>query len=166
MRPDAVKQLLIELIEEAYRGPAWHGPALKATLRGITRPETIWRPPSGRHSIWELTVHAAFWKYRVAQRLRPGGPPFPLKGSNWFSVPAGAIGPAWRDATRLLEDQHERLVAALEQFPSAKLRARLPSIDQTAMTNVRGAALHDVYHAGQIQMLRRMFSRQAERAVM
>src|SRR5215467_5821723 len=80
---------LVAMIDEAYAGPAWHGPCLRGALRGVTAEEAAWRPASGRHNIWEVAVHTAYWKYAVRRRLtaeKRGG--FAEKGSNWFTRPS------------------------------------------------------------------------------
>ena len=92
---------LLSLLDEAYAGPAWHGPCLRGALRGVTHREAAWRPAPGRHNIWELTVHAAYWKYAVRRRLlgeMRGS--FSEKGSNFFSRPTELSERAWK------RDQH------------------------------------------------------------
>ena len=59
----------LELIDEAFVKKAWHGPNLRGTIRGLSAAEAAWRPGPGRHSVWELVVHAAYWKYAVRRRL-------------------------------------------------------------------------------------------------
>ncbi|HEY6050809.1 MAG TPA: DinB family protein, partial [Thermoanaerobaculia bacterium] len=61
--------LLLSIVDEAYDRSAWHGPNLKGSLRRLTEEEAAWRPGPGRHSAWELAVHAAYWKYAVRRRL-------------------------------------------------------------------------------------------------
>lgn len=75
--------LLARIIEEGYRRKAWQGPNLKGSLRLVTSADAAWRPGPGRHNIWEIAVHAAYWKYAVRRKIlgeRPGS--FALKGSN------------------------------------------------------------------------------------
>ena len=78
----------LELIDEAFQKKAWHGPNLRGTIRGLGAAEAAWRPGPGRHSVWELVVHAAYWKYAVRRRVtgeKRGT--FALAGSNWFPRP-------------------------------------------------------------------------------
>lgn len=79
------REKLLALIEEGFRKPAWHGPNLWSALRGITADEAVWRPAMGRHNIWEIAMHAAYWKYTVTRRLTGNKKhSFPEKGRNWF----------------------------------------------------------------------------------
>ena len=103
-------------LDEAFAGPSWHGPALYTALRGVTPKQAAWRPGRGRHSIWELVVHAAYWKHVVRQRLsgRRAGR-FPLRGTNWFVRPSGDR--TWHDDVRLLAEEHERLREVVKRLP-------------------------------------------------
>src|SRR5713101_8707856 len=56
---------LLGLLDEAYRRAAWHGPNLRGSIRGLTAREAAWRPKAGRHNIWEIVAHTAYWKYAV-----------------------------------------------------------------------------------------------------
>src|SRR3984893_16201853 len=81
-------QLILTLLGEAYEKRTWHGPNLKQSIRGVTAKQAAWRPGPGRHNIWELTVHAAYWKYAVRRRIEGGKRgSFVLKGSNFFARP-------------------------------------------------------------------------------
>jgi len=154
---DSTKRLLIDLLEEAFRRKAWHGPNLRGSLRGLTAKEARWRPDEGRKCIWDHAVHAAYWKYCVCRRIlgEPRGT-FPLPGSNWFPLPANPNENAWRDAVRLLERQHRDLLAAVEKLPAGRLADRAPGSKLTNIFVIRGAAMHDLYHTGQIQLLKRL----------
>ena len=145
-------ELLQELLEEGYRKKAWHGPNLKQALKGVTAKEAAWRPATGRHNIWEETLHAAYWKYDL-RRILEGGKrgSFVLKGSNFFVRPekGRAKDAAWKADKDILENEHEQLREAVRK-----------TLKQGAVTKVArliyGVAFHDIYHAGQIRMLRRL----------
>ena len=62
-------KLLLSLIDEAYEKKTWHGPNLRGSIRGLTAKQASWRPSPKRHNIWEIVVHAAYWKYIVRRRL-------------------------------------------------------------------------------------------------
>ena len=90
--------LLDALLEDSYRLRPWQGPSLKGSLRGVSARQALWRPAGASHGIWDLVLHAAYWKYAV-RRLLTGEKrgAFPRKGSNWFSPPASMYdgpGPA------------------------------------------------------------------------
>jgi len=59
---DARLRLLLEVFDQAYRAPSWHGTPLKGSLRGVSVRNALWRPGPKRHCIWELVLHTAYWK--------------------------------------------------------------------------------------------------------
>ena len=143
-------QLLLRILDEAFEKKAWHGPNLKGSLRGVTPGQAAFRPAPGRHSIRELALHAAYWKYAVWRRLtgvKRGS--FPLDGSNWFLRPGVPSREEWMGERALLEAQHRRLRAAV-----AGLRTPPP---KELERQIYGVAAHDLYHTGQIQYVKRLF---------
>lgn len=142
--------ILLGLLDEAFERKSWHGTNLRGSLRGLDARQAAWRPGPRRHNTWEIVVHAAYWKYAVRRRLtgeKRGS--FALPGSNWFPRPGTGGGePAWRADVALLVDEHRRLRAVVEALDERSLstNARL----------IRGIAAHDLYHAGQIQLLKRL----------
>ncbi|MCO6459309.1 MAG: DinB family protein [Pirellulaceae bacterium] len=153
-------QLLLRMLDDAFRGPSWHGPALRGSLRGLTSGQAVARPQSGRHNIWEQMLHAAYWKYTVHRRLRgEQRGSFPLAGSNWFERADASDASGWRRELALLDSMHEQLRTAVAALPEERLRE---PIGRSGKLNheqlIRGIALHDIYHAGQIQLLKRLLA--------
>ncbi len=145
--------LLLEILEQGYRKKTWHGPNLRQSIRGISAREAAWRPGEGRHNIWEEVVHAAYWKYVVRRRLlREKRGSFALKGSNWIARGEAEDEAAWKRDLELLETSHRNLRSAIEGLPDARF-------DKKTVAMIFGVAFHDVYHAGQIRMLRRLQSK-------
>ncbi len=118
-----VVQLLLSSFDEAYERKAWHGPNLRASLRGVTAAEALKRPGKGRHNIWELAVHAAYWKYIGRRRLTGDRQSkFALKGSNWTIAPSRVSEGDWREVIRLLDIEHRALREAIASVSDATLR--------------------------------------------
>ena len=165
MPPSAV-DLLRRLIDESYEKKAWQGPNLRGALRGVTAAQAAWRPVGGRHSIWELVAHAAYWKYAVARMLAGGKRgAFPEKGSNWFARSGPLTEQAWRADLSNLDAQHRKLREAVVALGSSELARKPPGSRHTTDTLVYGVASHDVYHTGQIQMLKRLWRDQREESL-
>jgi DinB family protein len=155
----AVRELL-RLLDEGYDHPTWHGPNLRAAVARVTPREALWRPGAKRHNIWEVTVHAAYWKYIVRRRLRgEKRGSFVMKGSNWFSSPGRASEKEWRAVLSLLAEEHRKLRSAVATISPASLNRRMKKSKWTAAQSIGGVALHDVYHAGQIQLLKRQMKK-------
>lgn len=148
----------LDLLAEAFDRKSWHGTNLLGSIRGLSASEALRRPAPGRHNIWEIAVHAAYWKYAVRQQLTGGKRgTFALKGSNWFARESGT-GAEWKRDVALLKSEHRALVRAVEMLAPKELTRLSPRGKFTMAGLVRGAAAHDLYHAGQIQVLKRLIS--------
>lgn len=157
--PDVVR-LLAENVQPARGRQGWHGgPTPVGALRGVTAEQARWRPAPGRHSIWELALHVAYWKYAVRRRLEGGeAPRFPRSPANWPRVPDPADDAAWAADVALLRAEHERLAATIAAFPAARLDDRPPGRKRwTYGELIVGVAQHDAYHTGQIQVLKKLW---------
>jgi hypothetical protein len=153
---ESVAQLLA-VIDRAYDRRSWHGTNLRGSIRGLTLDQVCWRPARRRHNIWEIVVHAAYWKYTVRRRLkgeRRGS--FDLEGSNWFVRPLRRDESAWKADVALLERTHRAMRDAVAALPPETLGRTLPGGSVTAFELIAGIAAHDLYHAGQIQLLKRL----------
>ena len=149
--------LLVRILDQGYDKKAWHGTNLRGSLRGLTLEEAAWRPGPQRHNIWEIMIHAAYWKYAVTRRLtgaKRGS--FVLKGSNWFPRSENLSKELWQQDLRLLEETHRSLRAAIGALTPRDLSRTAPGGSTKVEALVYGVACHDVYHAGQIQLLKRL----------
>ncbi len=155
--------LLLRIIDQSYDHRAWHGTNLRGSLRGVTLEEASWRPGPGRHNIWEIAVHTAYWKYAVRRRLlgeKRGS--FPLKGSNWFVRQFSDGEEAWRADLKLLTETHLNMREAISDIQESQLYVRCLGSRVTNAATIYGIACHDVYHAGQIQLLKRLLRQQKQ----
>lgn len=159
MRRDVA--LLVEMLDHAFTGRGWHGTTLTGALRGVTPTQALARPAGARHSVWDLVLHTAYWKYVVRCRLTGRRPPegFPRSPSNWPAVPPRPSPALWRRDVRLLKEMHAELRAAVVALPPRRLGARSPSGQWRLAEMIHGVAAHDLYHTGQIQLLKRLSTR-------
>ncbi len=153
-------EIVLAMIDQAFDRRSWHGTNLKGSLKGMTAREAAWRPAPGRRNAWELALHAAYWKYTARRRLlgETRGS-FPLKGSNFFERPEGSpTESAWRTDVRLLVETHRKLREAIARLTPAELRATQPGSKVSNLALVTGIAAHDLYHAGQIQLITKLLA--------
>jgi hypothetical protein len=149
--------ILLQLVNEGYHVHTWHGPNLRGSIRGLTVEQALWRPAPDRHNIWEIVIHAAYWKYIVRRRLlneKRGS--FPIKGSNWFERPVEVTQKAWLKDIQLLDDTHKSMCNAIRQLKTTDLRKKPKGSKFSNKSMICGIANHDIYHAGQIQLLKRL----------
>lgn len=149
--------LLLLQLEQAFDHRSWHGTNLLGSVRRLNPEEAQWRPAEGRHNAWEILVHTAYWKYTVRRRLtgEPRGS-FQLSGSNWFARPVEATARALKADIELLREVHVKLLDAVARFDRRRLGAIPRGSRFTFRDLVIGVAAHDLYHAGQIQVLKRL----------
>lgn len=154
-------ELLIQVLDQAFDVRAWHGTTLKGSIRGLKLPLAVWRPAPGRHSIWEIMVHAAYWKYAVRRGLTGESKgSFPRKGSDWPAVPSVPTAAGFKADVALLRDQHALLRDAIAQLSPRRLKTTRKGLKWRNEQYIYGAASHDLYHAGQIQLIKRLFATQ------
>ena len=153
MKANNQASLLLRVFDEAYNRKAWHGPNLRGAIRRVDEKQAAWRPGPGRHSIADIVIHCAYWKYTVRRLIADGKRgSFRLKGSNWFELPAKLSAEQWREYVAWLDEEHALL---REAIGSARLdRALGAGKTGTIGSRVYSIAMHDVYHAGQIQTLK------------
>ncbi len=143
-------------LEQSYDHSTWHGPNLKNSLRGLSLAAALYRPQASRHNIWELMLHCAYWKYVVIQRLS-GNPQesFSRSPANFPKPPKIPTQKLWQEDLALLEKTHLLLLKTVAREKPKHLNDMLGS-EFTRADTILGAANHDVYHAGQVRLLRRM----------
>ena len=152
--------LLSDAIQPRSGRQGWHGgPTPVGALRGVTADQARWTPAPKRKSIWVLTLHIAYWKYAV-RRLLDGSErgAFPRRPSNWPRLPDRLDDPSWSADVALLRAEHERLVEAVSAAEPALLARRPPGSKRWTYGELMvGIAMHDAYHTGQIQLLKRLW---------
>lgn len=152
-KPASEIRLLLQLLDESFDAKAWHGPNLRGAIRGLSAAGAVWRPAPGRHCVWELALHCAYWEYAVGRKLTGGVArgSFPRRPSNFPSLPSDLTDRNWKADIALVDDAHARLRAAVAGFPVSRLGERHGKY--TAARMIAGIAAHNLYHAGQIRLL-------------
>jgi hypothetical protein len=153
--------VLLTMVDQAFDQKSWHGTNLRGAIKGLSAEQAAWRPSPRRHNIWEIAVHAAYWKYIARRRLMSEARgSFPIKGSNWFERPApGGLDEAhWKSDLALLAQMHLSMRAAVAAILPRELHRTPASSKVSNLSLVTGIAAHDLYHAGQIQLLKRLSS--------
>ena len=144
-------QLLLKMLEQAYGQRTWHGANLKQSLRGLTVEQALWRPADGRHNIWEYTLHCAYWKFVAKSRLEGVEAKFPRPFNDFPEVNSGGAAD-WRRDLVFLGKCHKELLATVAGLDAGQLEQSAGR--WTVQETIFGVANHDIYHAGQIRLLR------------
>jgi hypothetical protein len=145
------KTELSRILEEGYGPGAWHGPDLKAALADVGPDLAFWRPAPERHNIAEIALHHAYTVRSLRGQLSGTPPePFVLEGEDWFD-PAGL---SWPEIQAVVEEQQSRLAAVAAEIGEGRLKPSLPDAERFDL--VLGITCHAIYHAGQVQLLKRL----------
>ncbi|MCH7592465.1 MAG: DinB family protein [Planctomycetes bacterium] len=159
--PDGNQQrrLLLRILDEAFDKKAWHGPNLLGSIRRVPATLAVRRPGRGRHNIAGITVHCAYWKYAIRRRIRGDKRgSFTLKGSNWFDLSSRLTDTQWRGYVALVREEHAALRETLASTPWRALVKAFGG-EPKFLEQAYGIAMHDTYHAGQIQTLKAILKR-------
>jgi uncharacterized damage-inducible protein DinB len=147
-------QRIEDQLRRAFEGNAWHGPAVRELLADVTAAQAARGPLPNAHSIWEVALHMATWESVVRRRLQ---------GETVANLPTEQDWPpvldtseaAWRQAVRDLEQANHDLRTAIAQSTEARLTDMAPGKDHSVYVMLHGIIQHDLYHAGQIAILKK-----------
>ena len=144
---------IADQLRRAFYGSAWHGPAVLELLGDVDAATAAAKPLKDVHSIWELVLHVAAWDRAGLRRL--GGEKCQLKASaNFPRVPA-ATESAWREAMAAAKRTHDTLVETVAGLSDKRLRDQVPGKRYDFYHMLHGIAQHELYHAGQIAILKK-----------
>jgi DinB superfamily len=144
----------LRVLNEGYGSGAWHGADLKAALANVTPALAFWRPGAGRHNIAEIALHHAYSARAVWSQIS-GRPvkPFVLEGEDWFDV-ADENTLSWAKILAIVDTEQQRLSAVVADIEAGKLKSSLAHTERLKL--VLGITCHAIYHAGQIQLIKRL----------
>ena len=151
--PSKPEARIQELHKQAFEGVAWHGPALLELVEEIHVDHAAAKPIAHAHSIWEIVLHIAAWQDAVLRRLN--GEAVDLDGDqDWPPVNDNSEG-AWDEAIERLKTGHKKLAQKIAALTDADLLNKVPGRDHTVYMTVHGLIQHNLYHAGQIAILKK-----------
>lgn len=151
---------VLEILDPPKGFTPWHGgPTLMGSLRGVDAGQAAWKPASDRHSIWELALHIAYWKYAVRRYINPETPKgFGRSPADWPVVDKPTEA-QWKRDKSLIKKEHENLLKEIKRFPVERLDQPIKEKKEwTYRQLLDGIAAHDTYHIGQIQLMKRLYN--------
>jgi len=142
---------IADQLHRAFHGKAWHGPAVKETLEGVSAGTALAKPFPSAHSIWELVHHLTAWIVEAEATVR-GKPYESLKGDRDWPPVTQISSPAWEESLARLESAEAALEEAVRGFPPDALGEG----EKSCYYLLHGIAQHNLYHAGQIVLLKKV----------
>ncbi|GGE97391.1 DinB family protein [Hymenobacter cavernae] len=156
---------LLDQFRRAYNGDSWAGPSLVDTLQGVTAAQAAAHPLPGAHSIWEIVLHLTTWVEIVQQRLEEDKLIGPTDAQNWPGLPVVTDEAAWQQAQANLGWAHEQLLSKVASLRDEDLGRHLQPLDDYPASTpgpyyvlLHGLVQHNLYHTGQIALLRKAFA--------
>jgi uncharacterized damage-inducible protein DinB len=144
---------ILDQMQRAWDGNAWHGPPLRALLADVSVAVAHARPVAAAHTIAEIVLHLAYWKDTVRRRLA-GETILPTEPEQWPAI-TDRSGAAWREALALLEARHRALVEAIARLDDSRLTDPIGGKDYDVYVLLHGTIQHELYHAGQVALLKK-----------
>jgi uncharacterized damage-inducible protein DinB len=148
---------IADQLRRAFDGEAWHGDSVFEILNGVTAAQAAARPVKNAHSVWDLVLHIAAWDGAVLRRM--GGGAVTLSDAENFPAVKDASDAGWREALAHVRRVHEELIAAVAALPDSRLDEVVPGKEGAHYTfyyMLHGVVQHELYHAGQIALLKKM----------
>lgn len=144
---------IVDQLRRAFEGPAWHGDSIKELLADVTAERAASKPFAAAHSIWELVLHIAAWEEGI--RLRLMGERAELSEEEQWPIIADTSEAAWIDTLASMERTHLDLRAAIARLDDKSLSRPIVEGMSSVYGSLHGVIQHDLYHAGQIALLKR-----------
>jgi uncharacterized damage-inducible protein DinB len=145
---------IADQLKRAFEGDAWHGPAVLEVLEGMSAHAAAAKPIAGAHSVWELVLHMAAWDGAIRRRME--GQALQLSPEQDFPPVKDTSDSAWRSALETLKQRHADLIQGVLAMPDYRLTSQVPGKDYDFYHMLHGAVQHELYHAGQIALLKKV----------
>jgi uncharacterized damage-inducible protein DinB len=148
---------LEDQLRRVLEGKAWHGQSVLELLAGLSATQAASHPIAGAHSIWELVLHLAS-DYKLVLRRLAGNGRHLTAAEDWPACPA-STEENWQQTLQELTLLSKKLRQAVRDFPEERLDDPIvPEAPYTAYTQFIGVTQHNLYHAGQIALLKHALS--------
>jgi uncharacterized damage-inducible protein DinB len=146
---------ILDQLRRAYEGEAWHGPSVREAIAGVTAEQAHARPLANAHSIWELVHHIAVWEDVGRRRLEGDRAAIEISGPEDWPSADDQSEAAWEQARAALDRGHRALVETISRVPESRLDEPILEGMSTVYVTLHGVIQHDLYHAGQIAILKK-----------
>lgn len=149
---------ILDQLKRAYEGNAWHGPSVKEALVGVTAKQACIRPLANAHTIWELVHHIAVWEDVGRRRLQGDPANIPISSPEDWPPADDSSEEGWEQAKVALDRGHQVLVQTIRSVSESRLDEPIMEGKSSVYVTLHGVIQHDLYHAGQIAMLKKALS--------
>jgi len=158
---DASKEKInyyIRQFEQVYKGGSWQGESFLEKLSGMDEEVAFRQPMPGVHSVAEVVWHCIYWRTTLQKRIE-GDATYrdrtyeQLNFLSWNELKLKG----WATLKQELDDSQNVLLTLLDQKRDNFL-STLYQPDHAFEHLVEGIVQHDVYHLGQIGLIKKMIT--------
>ncbi|HWQ35990.1 MAG TPA: DinB family protein [Blastocatellia bacterium] len=154
---------IADQLQRAFDGDPWYGSPLMKILDGVTAQQAAAHPVKDAHSIWQIALHIAAWQGAVLERLAGKAARLPAEG-DWPAI-SDLSEAGWQKTLALLAERHSELMKAISGLTDDQLKQivgeeRDPATGSgvSVYYTLHGIIQHNIYHAGQIAILKKAAS--------
>ncbi len=152
MKRDEIQNIQ-RLLKNTFDGAAWHGPAVFKVIQDIDF-RLAFMEFDNIHSIAELVDHMTSWRIFAIERLK-GNTSFEVSQENDWRRFTRKDESHWLEIKDKLLASQEAMLAVLEKTYDSKLSDLVEGKAYDFYTMLHGVIQHDIYHAGQISLLKK-----------
>jgi len=145
-------------ISATYDGQPWYGDNVLSLLSGISAEKAAVKPEKLNHSIAEIVCHITAWRYFVIEKMK-GNAEYEVWDTelNWKKI-VTLNETEWNTIQDDLLKSQNQLLQQIEQMPESLLVTQVDGRKYNFRLMLQGIAQHDIYHSGQISMIRKLVS--------
>jgi len=146
-------QNITRLMQNVFNGSAWHGPSVLKILEEVGEDDAF-RKFENIHTIAELVVHMTAWKKFALERVSGNQRYEVSEQEEWKEITSGDRKD-WNNIKSNLTTIHNELIGSLSKITDQKLSELVENKAYDFYTLLHGVIQHDIYHAGQISLLKK-----------
>lgn len=147
-------QRIAEMLNTAFHGGAWHGPSVMEATKGLSPKEASYKFPS-LHTIAELVYHMTSWRLFAVNRMQ-GDESYTIDDKKNFGNTPKVDAFELETLLMELSLSQDELMKELKKKEDAFLDEIVPGSEYSFYTLIHGIIQHDIYHTGQIMLLKKM----------
>jgi len=142
------------LYQSIYNGNPWLEVNLDNTLKNITAEQAYRKINPNLNTIWEIVNHLIQWRRNILERMQ--GEVIKTPDHNYFVPVLDPSEAAWEQSLQTLAKSQDSWNAFFEDFNDADLAKIYVNNGHTYYEHLHGIIQHDVYHLGQIVILKKL----------
>ena len=142
------------LYQSIYNGNPWLEVTLADTLAEITASQAYKKINPNLNTIWEIVNHLIQWRRTILSRVQ--GEVVNAPDHNYFVPVLDSSEAAWEQSLQSLAKSQELWNAFFESFDDADFAKIYANNGHTYYEHLHGIIQHDVYHLGQIVILKKL----------